>query len=127
MNRNAANYKVKSKNRGKGNEPLDASYKFLHLSQIAVAAICCLAAKSCPTVATPWTVARQAPLSMGFSRQEHWNGLPCPPPGDLLDPGIGSKSLISPALTGGFFTTSTTLDCVGFLFGLSSSPPSQAV
>ena len=34
--------------------------------------------------ATPWTIACQAPLSMGFSRQEHWSGLPCPPPGDLL-------------------------------------------
>ena len=37
---------------------------------------------------TPWTVARQAPLSMGFSRQEYWSGLPCSPPGDLPDPGI---------------------------------------
>ena len=37
--------------------------------------------------ATPWTVARQAPLSMGFSRQEDWSGLPFPPPGDLPDPG----------------------------------------
>ena len=36
----------------------------------------------------PWTTARQAPLSMGFSRQEYWSGLPCPPPGDLPDPGI---------------------------------------
>ena len=38
--------------------------------------------------ATLWTVACQAPLSMGFSRQEYWSGLPCPPPGDLPDPGI---------------------------------------
>ena len=38
--------------------------------------------------ATPWTVARQAPLSLGFSRQEYWSGLPFPPPGDLPDPGI---------------------------------------
>ena len=38
--------------------------------------------------ATPWTVARQAPLSMGFSRQEYWSGLPCPPPGDVPDPEI---------------------------------------
>ena len=42
---------------------------------------------------TPWTVARQAPLSMGFSRQEYWSGLPCPLPGDLLDPGIELGSL----------------------------------
>ena len=55
--------------------------------------------------ATPWTVARQAPLSMGFSRQEYWSGLPCPP-GDLPDPGIEPASPASPALAGGFFTTS---------------------
>ena len=58
--------------------------------------------------ATQWTVARQAPLSMGFSRQEYWSGLPCPPPGELPDPGIKPESLMSPALAGGFFTTSTT-------------------
>ena len=58
--------------------------------------------------ATLWTVARQAPLSMGFPRQENWNGLPFPPPGDLPDPGIEPVSLMSPALAGGFFTTSTT-------------------
>ena len=42
--------------------------------------------------ATPWTAAHQAPLSMGFFRQEYWNGWPCPPPGDLPDPGIESTS-----------------------------------
>ena len=47
-----------------------------------------LVAKSCPTLATPWTVAHQAPLSMWFSRQEYWSGLLCPPPRDLPDPGI---------------------------------------
>ena len=54
-----------------------------------------LVAKSCPTLATPWTVACQAPLSMGFSRQEHWSGLPFPSPGDLPNPGIepGSPAL----------------------------------
>ena len=56
-------------------------------------------------LATPWTVARQAPQSMGFSKQEYWSGLPFPPPGDLLHPGIQSWS---PALAEGFFTTSTT-------------------
>ena len=55
-----------------------------------------------------WTVACQAPPSMGFSRQEYWSGSPCPPPGDLPDPGIKHKSLTSPALTGRFFTTSAT-------------------
>ena len=44
---------------------------------------------------TLWTIAHQAPLSMGFSRQEYWSGLPCPPPGDLPDPGIEP---MSPAL-----------------------------
>ena len=46
--------------------------------------------------ATPWTVAHQAPLSMGFSRQEYWSRLPCPSPGNLLNPGIESVSFESP-------------------------------
>ena len=46
--------------------------------------------------ATPCSVACQAPLSMGFSRQEHWTGLPCPPPGDVLHPVMESVSLTSP-------------------------------
>ena len=58
--------------------------------------------------ATLWTVALQAPSSMGFSRQEHWSGLLCPPPGDLPDPGIEPESLTSPALAGGFFTSRAT-------------------
>ena len=53
---------------------------------------------------TPWTVGQQVPLSTGFFRQEYWNGLPFPPPGDLPDPGIKPSSLVSPALAGGFFT-----------------------
>ena len=59
---------------------------------------------------TPGTAACQAPLSMGFSRQEHWSGLPCPPPGNLPNPGIESISisLKSPALASEFFTASTT-------------------
>ena len=54
-----------------------------------------LVTKSCLTLATPWTVACQAPLSMGFSRQEYWSGLPFLSPGDLPDPGIkpGSPAL----------------------------------
>ena len=52
-----------------------------------------------------WTVVPQAPLSTGFSRQEYWSGLPCPPPGGLPDPGMEPKSPKSPALAGGFFTT----------------------
>ena len=53
--------------------------------------------------ATPWTVAGQSPLSIAFSRQEYWSGLPFPSPGDVPDP-----SLPSPALTGRFFTTRAT-------------------
>ena len=58
--------------------------------------------------ATLCSVACLAPLSMGFSRQEYWSGLPCSPPGDLPNPWIKPASLTSPALAGGFFTTSTT-------------------
>ena len=54
---------------------------------------------------TPWTVARQAPLSMGFPRQEDWSGVPFTPPGDLLNPGIEPVSLVPPALAGRFFIT----------------------
>ena len=56
--------------------------------------------------ATLRTVALQGPLSMGFLRQEYWSGLPFPSPGDLPNPGIEPTSLMSPALVGGFFTTS---------------------
>ena len=55
--------------------------------------------------ATPWTVAHQASLSMGFSRQDYWSGLPFPPSGDLPGPGIEPMSL---ALADGFFTTELT-------------------
>ena len=54
------------------------------------------------------TIACQAPLSMGFSRQEYWSGLPSPLPGDLLHPGTEPSSLMSAALAGRFFTTSAT-------------------
>ena len=56
-------------------------------------------------LATPWTVAHQAPLSMGFCRQEYWSGLPFPSPGDLSDPGIELVSFVSPVLAGRFFTS----------------------
>ena len=61
----------------------------------------CLVTKSCPTLVTPWTIACQVPLSMGFPRQEYWSGLPFPSPGDPPHPGIEPKS---PALAGRFFT-----------------------
>ena len=70
-----------------------------------------------------WTIVHQAPLSMGFSRQEYWSGLPSPPPGDLPDPGIKPSSLTSPALAAGFFTTTATQEslCVILkLFNLCS-------
>ena len=61
--------------------------------------LCMLHHFSCVQLfATPWTVACQAPLSMGFSRQEYWSGLPCPPPGDLPDTGIEPASPATPAL-----------------------------
>ena len=63
--------------------------------------------QSCPTFVMPWIVACQASLSMGFSRQEYWSGLPFPPPGNLPDPGIQPLSPTSPALAVRFFTTET--------------------
>ena len=57
-----------------------------------------------------WTIDHQDPLSMGFSRQENWSWLPCPPPGDLPDAGIEPVSLMSPALSGRFFSTNATGD-----------------
>ena len=74
--------------------------------------VCVLSCFSCVRLfATLWTVACQAPLSMGFSRQressECWSGLPCHPPGDLYNPGL-NLSPLSPVLAGGFFTTRAT-------------------
>ena len=57
---------------------------------------------------TPWTVTHQAPLSMGFSRQGYWSGLPFPPPGNLPDPGIEPVSPASPSLAGRLFTSEAT-------------------
>ena len=54
---------------------------------------------------TLWTVSRQAPLTMGLSRQEYWSRLPCPPPGDLPYSEVKPRSLMSPVLAGEFFTT----------------------
>ena len=60
-----------------------------------------LVAKSCPTLVTPWTVSCQDALSMGFSRQEYWNGVPFPSPGNLPDPGTepGSPALRADSLS----------------------------
>jgi len=69
---------------------------------------CAQSPQPCLTLCNLWTVALQAPLSMGFSRQEYWSGLPFPSPEDLTNPGIEPTSFMSPALTGSFFTTSAT-------------------
>ena len=72
---------------------------------------------------TLWTVALQALLSMGFSRQEYWSGLPCPPPGNLPDPGIEPASLTSFALAGEFLMTSTTYESpTGIILQTNFSP-----
>ena len=72
---------------------------------------------SCSVVsdsATLWTVGHQAPLSMGFFRQEYWSGLPCPPPGDLPDPGMEPAS---PSLVDGFFTTEPSGNPISSVWG----------
>ena len=68
---------------------------------------CKVASVGSQSFETLWTKAHWAPLSMGSSSQEYWRGLPCPPPGDLPNPGIEPTCLTSPASAGGFFTTST--------------------
>ena len=71
--------------------------------------MCMLSLFSCVQFrATLWTVAHQALLSMGFSRQEYWSGLPCSLSGNLPDPGIKPSSPVSPALAGRFFPINTT-------------------
>ena len=83
------------------------SYHYISLT-IGMTEVCPKLLQMCLTLTTLWTVARQAPLSRGFSMQEYWNGLPCPSPGDLPNLGIKPTSLMSPALAGRFFTTSAT-------------------
>ena len=77
----------------------------IHLSMVRVPTVCAQSLSRIQLFLTPWTIAHQAPLSMEFSRQEYWSGLPFPSLGDLLDPGIKFTSLGSPALAGRFFTT----------------------
>ena len=75
---------------------------------VFIQCVCILSHFSCvPLLVTLWTVARQAPLSMGFSRQEYWSGLPCPPPGALPDPGI-TPCTVTP------FTTGASLEAHSF-------------
>ena len=93
---------------------------------------CCSVAKLCLILATQWTITRQAPLPMGFLRQEYWNGMHFLLPGDLLNQGLNWWSLASPALAGGLFATSATWDthmcvcvcvCVYFLDFLPIKSP----
>ena len=97
-------------------------------------ALVCMHAQSVSCVrvfATPWTVACQAPLSMGFSRQGYWSGLPHPSPGDLPDPGIEPRSPVSPVPTGKFFTTESPGKSIRGTYSYekgklaSEEPPSQ--
>ena len=90
--------------------PGNSSYHFsqvtpqgLHWQMVVVYAACVMHAQSSPTLSTPWTVATQAPLSMEFSRQEYWSGLPFLSRGESSPPWIEPASLASPARAGGFF------------------------
>ena len=76
--------------------------KILHKLDYHCSCYCCLVAKSCPTLCDPVDYSLPAPLSVGFSRQEYWSGLPFPSPGDLPNLGIESRS---PIFADGFFTT----------------------
>ena len=77
--------------------------------------------------ATPWTAAFQVPLSVGFSRQGYWSGLPFPSPGDLPDPGIEPTGFLSPALAGGFFTTGVTWEVLSLCKSTRNSPLSSQI
>ena len=85
------------------NALIPAWCQFTHLNVLGSLGVCVL--NHVRLFATPWTRARQAPLSMGFSRQEYWSGLAFSALGDLPNLGIEPASLVSPALTGGSFTT----------------------
>ena len=90
------------------------------LPKLALLCMCAKLLQSCPILCDPMTISRQAPLSIGFSRQEYWSGLPCPPPEDLPDPEIEPESLMSPTLAGRFFYTSATWHqvIIPFLFDM---------
>ena len=78
-----------------------------------------LVTKSCPTLATPWTVAHQASLSTGFPRQEYWSGLSFPPPGDLSNPAIEP---MSPSLADRFLTAEPPGKPLNERVGLNGTP-----
>ena len=80
---------------------LQASDLLRMYDYICMYCVCLVTLVTSDSFATPWTVAFQAPLSVGFSRQKCWSGLPCPPPGDLSNPGIEPTLPASPALQAG--------------------------
>ena len=84
--------------------------------------VCVLDAQSCPTLWGPWTVICQAPLSMGFSRQEYWSGLSFPPPRDLPSSGIKPTSPVSPALQADSLPTERSRKPISYSY-LIPSPP----
>ena len=84
--------------------PMDPTFCSWTVLPGLVVCVCVCVLSGVQLFAIPWTAARQAPLSMGFPRQQYWSGLPCPPPGDPPDPGTEPSSLASLALAGGFFT-----------------------
>ena len=75
-----------------------------------------LVAQPCLTLATPWTVACQAPLSKGFSKQKYWSGLPCPSPGDLPHPEMETVYLYISCIGRGFFITSATWEAQQYVW-----------
>ena len=77
---------------------------FQRTTTLCVCICACVCLVLSDSLQPPWTLVLQAPLSMGFSRQEYWSGLPFPPPGNLPNPGITPKSLVSSVLAGRFFT-----------------------
>ena len=83
-------------------DPNNVQYRPKHYCYDIDFLVCGLVAKSCLTLSTPWTTACQVPLSMGFSRQEYWRGLPFPSPGDLPHPGFERRF---PALQADFLPT----------------------
>ena len=87
------------------------------LGRVLCVLACQVASVMSSSLVTLWTAVPQAPLSIGFFRQEYWSGLPFPSPGDLPDPGIKPTSLTSSALVGGFFTTSATWEALGGALG----------
>ena len=94
-------YKQRKRGRHKSPEDRDTVSRWTHSMNIL---------SHVRPFATPWTVAHHTPQSMGFPRQEYWSGLPCPPPGDLPDPGIKCACLVSPALVGRFWMQFLTLE-----------------